>query len=415
MQEFSGLEYICIDIANQHGLDKLLFEERIQWVKDNYSRLEALAVDGDEDTRPQYLKAVQALREVVRGETTGHLVGFDGVCSGVQLMAAMTGCYSGADATGLVNPNRRADAYTQLTAMMNTLLGSSGISVKRGDAKDALMTFFYGSKRKPREIFGEKTIELATFYEAAEQLSPGAFSLLNVLVESWNPSTLAHDWYLPDGYLAHVKVIEKFEKRIEIDEFDHSTFTYTYYENTQKESSVSNAANIVHSVDAYVLRNMHRRCNYDKELVLRSKALLEAQERFIELSGTHVSDAADKALRKALVHYEASNTVDTRILELLNQQNVVALPTWMVKKLLWIIGTMLEHEPFPIVTIHDEFQAHPNYVNYLRKHYRNIVAELSYSNTLDYLLSQLYGQTVRFNKYKPDLYKDIMKSNYFLS
>lgn len=35
MQEFSSLEYLMIDIANNFGLDKLPWIERIQWTKDN--------------------------------------------------------------------------------------------------------------------------------------------------------------------------------------------------------------------------------------------------------------------------------------------------------------------------------------------------------------------------------------------
>lgn len=140
MKSYSGWQYLLIDAANQQGLDKLLFEDRIQWATDNLDILESL-VDTAE-TKPLYLKAVQAIRKAQKGIPTGHLVGLDACCSGVQVMSAITGCIAGATATGLIDPNVRADAYTQTTKVMNELLHDQGISVDvpRADAKQALMT-----------------------------------------------------------------------------------------------------------------------------------------------------------------------------------------------------------------------------------------------------------------------------------
>ena len=137
MQKFSGYEYLLIDVANNFGLDKLLFKERIQWATENLSQLETLVPPTK--TKPLYLKAVQAIRKAQTGLPIGHVVGWDSVCSGIQVMSALTGCVAGATATGLVDPNRRADAYSEVTDAMATLLGSS-VSVSRQDAKLATMT-----------------------------------------------------------------------------------------------------------------------------------------------------------------------------------------------------------------------------------------------------------------------------------
>ena len=100
MQTFSGWQYLLIDVCNQFGGDKLLFEERIQWAEENLDQLESL-VDQAE-TKPLYMKAVQAVRKAQQGIPSGHLVGFDACCSGIQIMSAITGCEAGATATGLV-------------------------------------------------------------------------------------------------------------------------------------------------------------------------------------------------------------------------------------------------------------------------------------------------------------------------
>lgn len=124
MQTFTGWEYLLIDVANNFGLDKLLFEERIAWAEGHLDQLETLAEFAE--TKPLYMKAVQAIRKAQNGIPSGHLVGFDACCSGVQIMSAITGCVAGATATGLVDPNVRADAYSQTTEVMNVILHDQG-------------------------------------------------------------------------------------------------------------------------------------------------------------------------------------------------------------------------------------------------------------------------------------------------
>ena len=110
MTFYTGFQYLLIDAATQFGHDKLTFEERIAWSTGALHVLEQLACDAE--TKPLYIKAVQAIRKAEQGLPIGHLVGVDGTCSGIQMMSVLTGCEAGARATGLVDPNVRADAYT---------------------------------------------------------------------------------------------------------------------------------------------------------------------------------------------------------------------------------------------------------------------------------------------------------------
>ena len=111
MRNYSEFQYICIDVANQYGLDKKLFEERIEWTTNNINDLEALGESRERwKAKPLYIKAVLALRDVQAGKPTGHSVGWDAVCSGLQLMSTLTGCKDGAASTGLIDPDKRSDA-----------------------------------------------------------------------------------------------------------------------------------------------------------------------------------------------------------------------------------------------------------------------------------------------------------------
>ena len=140
MQQFTGWQYLLIDVANNFGMDKMLFEDRIAWAEANLTELETLADFAE--TKPLYQKAVMAIRKAQAGLPTGHLVGFDACCSGIQIMSAITGCEAGARATGLVDPDVRADAYSATTGVMNQILHDQGVTidVSRTDAKAALMT-----------------------------------------------------------------------------------------------------------------------------------------------------------------------------------------------------------------------------------------------------------------------------------
>ncbi len=410
MKNYSGYQWLLIDIANQFGLDKEVFEKRIEWATENLSVLESLADQAD--TKPLYMKAVMALRKAQQGIPTGHLVGVDAVCSGVQIMSVLTGCVSGAKATGLVDPNVRADAYTEVTKVMKDILGTS-VNVSRADAKAALMTTMYGSKAKPKEIFGEDTPELDAFYAAAFKVAPGAWELLQDLLASWKPFALSHQWKLPDGFDVKVKVMVKKDARVEVDELDHATFTYEFYENQGIEKGLSNVANVVHSVDAYILRCIQRRCNYDFDTVEKVAQIIE-MELIGRSLGNGVCLPTNSRISYYIDQYERSGVADVVIIPCIDEDSVRCLSAEHLQALATITSGMLKYKPFEVVTVHDEFKCHPNNVNHLRQQYVNVLAELAESNLLDDLFTQLYGKPVTYTKLSKNLGTLIRSSEYGL-
>lgn len=343
MQKFSGVEYLMIDVANQFGLDKSIYEDRIQWAKDNLHNLEAMALDADD--LHQYNKAVLAIRKAQKGIPTGHLVGFDAICSGMQIMSAITGCHAGAEATGLIHQNVRSNAYKIVTDTMNTLL-SSKVEVSLKDAKEATMTTLYGSKAMPKKIFGEDTPELNAFYNALKIVAPGAVALLQDLLDSWQAFALVHQWTLPDGFTAYVKVMDKCDARIEVDELDHATFSYEWKENVGKPKGLSNVANVVHSIDGYIVRSLNRRCNYNESMVFKALGIL---------NGDVVGETKpSEKIEYYTDLYEKSQMADVVILPFLSKSNVGLLTQEHKKALVVLCQQMLEYKPFPIVTNHDE-------------------------------------------------------------
>ncbi|WP_273637064.1 DNA-directed RNA polymerase [Moraxella catarrhalis] len=158
MKVFNPMQYLAIDIANHFGLDKLNYEERIDWVKTNINSLENMTEQAEEPIL--FAKAVHALRQTQQGIPTGHTVAFDATCSGLQIMSVLMRCRSGAYLTGLIDPNNRIDAYTLITDAMNTELAKKGmqVSVSRKDSKKAITNKQDGWRFSPNDLYAIKSI-----------------------------------------------------------------------------------------------------------------------------------------------------------------------------------------------------------------------------------------------------------------
>lgn len=254
MDTFTGKEYIKIDIANQFGLDKHSWNYRIDWVTINEHQLEALANQANEPVL--YRKAVRALRAAEAGEAIGHPIGLDATASGYQIMAALIGCPTTARNVNLGDTGNREDVYTKIPKVMDKLVD---IDVTRDMVKKPIMTTGYGSVKQPEEVFGEDTPELAAFHQVINKELPGAMRLMGIMQGCWDPTALEYEWSLPDGHVVVMKVMQPMEKKIEVDELAHATFTHRAIVNAPAEFGSSLAANITHSVDGYIVREMVRK------------------------------------------------------------------------------------------------------------------------------------------------------------
>ncbi len=402
METYRGIEYLKIDISNQYGNDKEPYANRIAWVDEHEEYLEELV--GAADKPFQYLAAVMAYRDAQNGIPTGHLVGFDACASGIAIMAALTGCETTAANTGLIG-NKRADIYGHTTQVMSQILGSD-VDVERKYVKKAQMCHYYGSKAKPKEIFGEGTDEFHSFYAANLIVAPGASELMDILLASWQPYAMSHNWTMPDGFEVHVKVMVPVDTKIEVDELDHASFTYRHEVNAGTEKGLSIAANTIHSVDGMVLRELCRRCNYDPNQL----------RKCIEIIEDYMTDP-DSCTGCNVIERLAveSGFYSLVAVEHINKHNVYDFSTEYLEKILELINRTLEQKSFPVICIHDAFKAHPNNINTLRQTYNDIMAEIADSTMLEFMLSQIRGEPITIQKYSENLGELVRKSEYALS
>jgi len=176
-----GAYWLAVHGANCAGVDKVTFDERVQWVEDNESHILASAADPlghawwavtAKDDNPWQLLAfclewsALVLHEAMGGEReafVSHLpVGLDGSCNGLQNFSMLLRDEIGGAATNLVPQDRPADIYTAVATEAGRVLecemgddGGYGWSVwgpvwadpkvARKLAKQPTMTMPYGS------------------------------------------------------------------------------------------------------------------------------------------------------------------------------------------------------------------------------------------------------------------------------
>ena len=250
MQEFTGKQYLQIDIANCYGLDRLTWNERLFWFDNNEPQLEQIAVHAKNPIL--FRKAVRAWRQAERKQPINHIMGLDATSSGLQILATLSGCIETGKATNLVFTGRRECAYDNISCFMQD---EHSLNVSREQVKPPVMTVFYGSKEEPKKVFGEGD-ELAAFYTAIQNKLPGAYNLIDIFLSYWQSDKLYHSWTMPDGHRVKVPVTVVEDKQLEIDEMDHMRVTYRSKVLACKRKDRSLAANIVHSIDGWIVRQM---------------------------------------------------------------------------------------------------------------------------------------------------------------
>lgn len=261
----SGMRWLKIDIANHYGLDKVLWEDRVNFVNVNDSILEALADKADEPLL--YTQAVQAYRKAQRGLPIGYIVRLDATASGPQIMNTLFRDIEGMKYLNVLGDDTRYDLYTLVAQTMYENTKDSQIWRDLNDdfakvrkiVKKPIMTSFYNSVSKPKEIFGENTIELAEFYKALKRYCEGALAVQDTINACWDNSKDVNIWTLPDGHTAYCPVSKVLESKIEIPEKGMKiTYTHTVQRANFAESR-SLCPNLVHSLDGYICREIVKR------------------------------------------------------------------------------------------------------------------------------------------------------------
>lgn len=284
-KNLGGSAMLQIDIANCYGLDHETWIDRLLWAEWHehsilgYHSSEQLIKEADEPLLMR--KAILAYQAANDGIAIGHNMYMDATASGLQIMSCLSGCKKTAIAVNLIKTGKREDVYLHVANDMNAKLDEFN-QVTREDIKKPLMTHYYNSLLQPVVKLGSIVNEdderylitdpktgihygmsprLTAFHSMLKDAFPGAEAVMELLNSCWDNTALEHKWTLPDGFVARVKVKTKKDARIQVAELNNTTFTYRFEINAASDKSTSLVPNVIHSIDAYIVRVMIRRAN----------------------------------------------------------------------------------------------------------------------------------------------------------
>ncbi|QIG67740.1 RNAP2-like RNA polymerase protein [Rhizobium phage RHph_Y38] len=400
MQLFSGVQYLKIDIANNFGLDKKNWDQRLQWFDDNEDKLGALVQQAEEPAL--YYAGVQAYKQHLEGKPCHYPISLDATSSGLQILAALTGDRKAASICNVVNTGKREDAYTSIYEAMLGITGGEA-KIERKQTKQAVMTSLYGSEAVPKSVFGEGAL-LALFERTMDEQAPGAWELNKQMLALWNPNAYKYHWVMPDNFNVHVKVMQMYSENVH---FLNKPYEVSFAVNEPMEKGRSLGANMTHSIDGMIVREMTRRCMYNPKTLERITALLDPKRPFVEpVENEHTS-----MVRTLWKHYQESGFLSARILDHLHNYNFYLVDALVIFDLV----ASLPKQPFQVIAVHDCFRCLPNYGNDLRKQYNILLAGIAKSRLLSFLLTQITGRKMEVGKLDPDLWKDVLDADYALS
>lgn len=421
-QSFTPTDYLKIDVATNFGLDKENWDTRIQWFDNNEEALLELATLAEQgrtaavrshplmkaaDQPAMFFAGLRACLKAHRGEAISYPISLDATASGAQILAILVGCEQSARLCNVIDTGRREDLYTNIHARISERAEARQVAlgeVTRKESKAACMTSLYGSTAQPKRIYGEGEL-LELFYETMEEDAPGIWELNQLLLAEWNPKAYSHDWVLPDNFHVQVKVIDD---RVEGFRFGGRRMEVTTKVNKPVPTSKSLSANVVHSIDGMVVREMLRRCCYDPARIAEVWKLLGRPVQ------THVVTPEVTENQKLVMtlwdRYLETGFLSARILELLDETTIQLVELEPVIELL----RTLPEQPFQVLSVHDCFRCLCSYGDDLRRTYNQILHELAQSQILASIVTQISGKPTKVNKLG-DFADQILESNYALS
>lgn len=399
MQLFTATQYLQMDIAAQHSCSSLSWDDRLAWFAANEHQLEQLTGSAEE---PQlYIAAVQAWRDVQEGKAIGYPISLDATASGLQILSCLAGDKNAAAITNVFDTGARRDAYMVIYQRMLAAIGGQA-KVTRKQAKNALMTALFGSTGVPKQVFGAGTPLLNIFYRTVNGTIPHAWALNEAFLAMWDPAVDRYGWVMPDGFTVNVKVMDHQIERVP---FMNRVVEIVTKRQGPSPEGRSIAANMTHSIDGFLVREMGRMCDYDPAKIAR------VRDALANGTGTCVDIPKSKMLIKLRDLGIESGYMSYRILDYITPENVGLIDRQQIS---FMLDAMPVH-PFKVLSNHDCFRVLPTYGNDLRLMYNVCLAKLAYSDMLSFLVSQLKGRRIQTKKIETDFFDDIIDANYSLS
>lgn len=432
MDKFSGLEALKIDIANNFGKDKLNYFDRLEWfnselapkIKAN-SSIQDLMLEAEYAEEPELAFAgLQAYIKYLNQEPSGYMVSFDSTSSGIQIMSALMGDNSGMILTNLTYPEQRFDAYTEIYIIFldkwNKQYPNQEINISRKNIKSAIMVMMYGGSKS---IMGKLNNDKRVFdilMEVCSTTISGAYNLRKALLNCISDTATEYSWFTPDGFNVITPITALYTEQRET---SIGTIYVKYKDKGTDKFYKGNVANLIHSLDATLMREVIGRCSYNEDKVrkvLNMIGRVNSPEFAINKVFAQYSEIENNHLELLVQIYKQTGFMSVRFIEYSQSELDIAyllqeLGFDFLINLSSMCLSILQNKSFHVLCVHDCFKCLPNHVNTVRYWYNNVLADIVSSNSLQFMMSFLPNGLKEFNKLpKPnqDLVNKIREANY---
>ena len=159
-------------------------------------------------------------------------------------------------------------------------------------------------------------------------------------------------------------------------------------------------------IDGMLVREITRRCDYDPDQLVKINRWVNECR-----GGTSRSREEDKMVMRLADLHRESGFLSARVLKYVDPANMGHIEPGALLSLV----QSLPAKPFQVLSVHDCFRVLPNYGNDLRRQYNQLLAEVSRSDLLSFLVSQIVKRKITVTKLDPDMFDDILETNYSLS
>jgi hypothetical protein len=365
---FTPFQWIQIAIANAFGQDKQSFTQRLAWFN-----LSDRDLDPAEAEEPAY---AYALKSALEGNDKVR-IHLDATASGTQILAAFANCWKSGSHCNLFGEARR-DAYTDGWQAMGMTE-----EIDRASFKSAFMTSQFGSKKVPREALGEAN--LPAFYEMYQREFPGVWGVLGYIQGLWQSDVHSHRWTMPDGFEVIQLNTGIYEEPVEL--FGEMVVVRKQVR-TEERRGIALAANITHSADGFICREMVKRAQFDPQ---------EAKDT-IEFG--FPSEEKHYNLDALLYLYRKTQFLSVDLIACMNSQTFCEDLSEIERlEIDMLMGHLAEKEQFNMVPIHDSFSCEARYCNDLCAMYRYLMQQLWDSSLLESIAEDITGKRVEIKKY----------------
>lgn len=398
-----GMFWLWADLGTSLGFDKLSWFQRALKARKAFAKglTWALETYGPEDVNI-CAHAWKACEQMMQDKPVDHMVSIDATASGIQIASCITGDTKAMMLCNVLDAGTRMDAYT----VVHEQFGATR-KIERKAIKQALMTMAYGSTAVPKKVFAD---EYTSFLQYARKTIGGPMYVNDVLQSLWRWDAVTHEWDMPDGF--EVKITSNGTTSIRCSS-PAGPVQATFYEARAGEQERGMAANTVHSVDAFILREVVRMCNYDADFLNQVRLALSAPAQYnasyepCQL-GINIIDA-----------WRNTGIVSARFLQVVYDEPEILrfLRPEEIKALKSLTGEIRDNK-VQLLTIHDCFRCHPNDADDVMHYYRLALANITRGNFLQHMVNTLarvpYKVVSPSAEVREEIAQQIIKSVYAL-